>query len=210
MLFFHFGQNGRKTRQKGFYGKMRRQWMIYTSWAAALAAGLAGGVLLDNMFGKQQDGLLFLKSSESVGAMSNSYQVVLAKTYLCGVKKEEVSQIPRNELAQTLAAHNGSEIVAAEADKLILYKRENDIAPECKENGHFGISKDGMLTLFNGLPEEAEVVQTFYRINTEKMEARLSKEQVASLKKGIRVRDLAEYNSVLSTFGEFQIGAGNE
>ncbi|MED2007373.1 BofC C-terminal domain-containing protein [Brevibacillus borstelensis] len=187
---------------------MRRQWMIYTSWAAALAAGLAGGVLLDNMFGKQQE--LFLKSSESVGAMSNSYQVVLAKTYLCGVKKEEVSQIPRNELAQTLAAHNGSEIVAAEADKLILYKRENDIAPECKENGHFGISKDGMLTLFNGLPEEAEVVQTFYRINTEKMEARLSKEQVASLKKGIRVRDLAEYNSVLSTFGEFQIGAGNE
>ncbi|MEJ8545710.1 BofC C-terminal domain-containing protein [Brevibacillus borstelensis] len=189
---------------------MRRQWMIYMAWAAALAVGLAGGILLDNMMGKQQEGLLFLNKADSVGAMSNGYQVVLAKTYLCGVKSEEVSQIPRNELAETLASHNGWEIVSAEPDKLILFKRENDIAPQCKANGHFGISKDGMLTLFNGLPEEAEVVQTFYRINTEKMEARLSKEQVESLKKGIRVRDLAEYNSVLSTFGEFQIGAGNE
>ncbi|QQE73274.1 BofC C-terminal domain-containing protein [Brevibacillus composti] len=189
---------------------MRRQWMVYTAWSAALAAGLVGGFLAGKSVADTRSGAVSVATTADAGMMSGAYQVVFARTYLCGVKTEEVTKVPRSEVAQTLTAHQGWEIVAAEPDKLILLKRENDLAPECKENGYIGISADGMLTLFHGLPEEAEVIQTFYRISTEKMEARLSPEEIASLKKGIRIRDLAEYNSVLSTFGEFQIGAGDE
>ncbi|WP_235615795.1 BofC C-terminal domain-containing protein [Brevibacillus reuszeri] len=108
-------------------------------------------------------------------------------------------------MAETMVDYKGWEIVSADSAKMILMKREQDISPRCKENGHFGISADGMLTLFHGVPAEQEVVQTFYRINTAKMEASLSKEEVENLKRGIRVRDLAEYNSILSTYGEFQL-----
>ncbi|USG64112.1 BofC C-terminal domain-containing protein [Brevibacillus ruminantium] len=187
----------------------KRRWMVHTVWSAALAAGVVGGFAMGKSMDSQPDSF-YRGASVDALATSNAYQVVFAKTYLCGVKTEEVTRVPKSEVANTLANHKGWEVLSADPEKLILFKRENDIAPECKENGYIGISTDGMLTLFHGLPEEAEVVQTFYRINTEKMEARMSKEDIESLKKGIRIRDLAEYNSVLSTYGEFQIGAGNE
>jgi forespore regulator of the sigma-K checkpoint len=105
---------------------------------------------------------------------------------------------------KALSAYKGWEIIASEEGKLILLKRENDIAPSCKENGYFGLSQDGVLTLFNGVPGEKQVIQSFYQINRAKMEASLPAEEIALLQNGIRVRDLSEYNSVLSTYSEFQ------
>ncbi|NGQ94277.1 BofC protein [Brevibacillus sp. SYP-B805] len=141
---------------------------------------------------------------QAVEAMAKPDELVLARTYLCGVKDEEHIRLTNEPLEQVLSKYKGWEIISSEQGKLILLKRENDIAPACKANGYFGLSADGVLTLFNGVPGEQKVIQTFYQIDTAKMEAALPKEEVELLKKGIRVRDLSEYNSVLSTFSEFQ------
>lgn len=139
----------------------------------------------------------------AVETVSKPHELVLARTYLCGVRDEERIMLTQ-PLEQMLGAYNGWEIIAVEQGKVFLQKRENDIAPICKENGYFGLSRDGFLTLFNGVPGEQKVIQTFYQINTEKMEAALPNEEVELLRKGIRVHDLSEYNSVLSTYSEFQ------
>lgn len=184
---------------------MKKKWMVYGSWVAALVTGLVGGIVLAGTDGKPWSPLFAKESGESVEVMGKPYELVLARTYLCGVKNEEHKPVAEDRLAEMMVEYNGWEIVSADSAKIILMKREQDIAPECKENGHFGLGTDGMLTLFHGLPAEQNVVQTFYRINTQKMEANLSKEEVESLRRGIRVRDLAEYNSVLSTYSEYQL-----
>lgn len=188
---------------------MKRKWMVYASWAAALLTGLIVGiVMMLQPGGDKQNSLtrLFSPSSENAArVMGNTYNLVLTRTYLCGVRDEEYKPVTANRLADMMADYKGWEIVSADAHKLILLKREHDLSPACKENGYFGLNEDGMLTLFHGLPKEQEVVQTFYRINTAKMEASLSKEELENLKQGIRIHDLAEYNSVLSTYGEFQL-----
>lgn len=181
--------------------------MVYASWAFALATGLVAGILLSHGSGNEAGGLtqLLAGGKRSLETAGSSYELVLARSYLCGVRDEERKPVAISHLADAMADYKGWEIVTADTSKMILMRREQDISPECKENGHFGLSADGMLTLFHGVPADQEVVQTFYRINTAKMEANLPKEEVDSLRRGIRVRDLAEYNSVLSTYGEFQL-----
>ncbi|WP_421616858.1 BofC C-terminal domain-containing protein [Brevibacillus sp. TJ4] len=180
---------------------MREKWKGYGYWGAAFVAGLAIGIALM----VQPLPVSKLASSNSDQGIGKSFTLVLTRSYLCGVRDEEHKPVPVHLLADTMAAYKGWEIVSGDLSKLILLKREHDLSPECKENGHFGLSEDGILTLFHGLPQEQEVIQTFYRINTEKMEASLSKEEVENLKRGIRIHDLAEYHSVLSTYGEYQL-----
>jgi len=208
MVPFFTGENRKKDRE-GVHCNMEknRKWLVYASWTIALLTGLVAGFFLADS-GKDAGGLrqwFTTASTRSVDAVGKPYKLVLARTYLCGVRDEEHKPTSLNHLAETMVDYKGWEIVSADSAKMILMKREQDISPRCKENGHFGISPDGMLTLFHGVPSEQEVVQTFYRINTAKMEASLSKEEVENLKHGIRVRDLAEYNSILSTYGEFQL-----
>ncbi|MBO8163849.1 MAG: BofC C-terminal domain-containing protein [Brevibacillus sp.] len=191
---------------------MKRLFLMF-SVGALLASGVIYAVTIDQR-DSQKESAAGGKVAEWAAAADSPAQPVLAKpvevvlnrTYLCGVKTEEKRQLSGTSIEQVLADHTGWEIVSVTPDQVVLHKAENDIAPSCKENGYFGLSEDGMLTLFNGLPSEKKVVQTFYQINTERMEASLSSEEVELLKKGIRVRDLAEYNSILSTYGQFQTG----
>lgn len=204
------GENRKKRLVKGFSRIMNKKWMVVASWALALVTGLIAGVALAQSSGKESVAfrqLLAKGTGKSLEAAGNSYELVLARSYLCGVREEEHKPLALQHIADAMADYKGWEIVAADAAKMVLMKREHDISPECKKNGHFGLSADGMLTLFHGLPAEQKAVQTFYRINTAKMEASLPREEVENLKRGIRVRDLAEYNSVLSTYGEFQLMA---
>lgn len=186
---------------------MRKKWMVYASWSAALLTVIVLGILLTGS-GSKENGLLRLLHTDfgkTAVVAGKPYELVLTRSYLCGVRDEERQPIAAGHLPEAMGEYKGWEIVSADPSKMILLKREQDISPACKENGHFGLSADGMLTLFHGLPAEQDVIQTFYRINTAKMEASLPKEQLESLKRGIRIRNLAEYNSVLSTYGEFQL-----
>lgn len=193
---------------------MRRHWLFFSAWTVLLVGVVAGGSYYAT---KTMDQTQIAEHphatpahytvDQSMEAMAKNYEVVLVHSYLCGLKDEEQKPLPPESLAQVMTDYSGWEIVAADPARLILLKRENDIAPSCKANGYFGLSMDGVLTLFNGLPAEREVIQTFYQINTVRMEASLSKEEVELLRRGIRVRDLAEYNSVLSTYADFQAGA---
>ena len=190
---------------------MKKKWMVYCSWLIALVTGVVIGIaLMAQPLAERTSAWKLVPyehfSEETTHPVGSPFSLVLTRSYLCGVRHEEHKPVAVERLADAMSAYKGWEIVSGDASKLILLKREHDISPACKENGYFGLSEDGLLTLFHGLPQEQEVIQTFYQINTAKMEASMSQNELENLKRGIRVRDLAEYHSVLSTYGEFQLG----
>ncbi|XEC97692.1 BofC C-terminal domain-containing protein [Paenibacillus tarimensis] len=79
-----------------------------------------------------------------------------------------------------------------------------------KKNAFFGLDKLGNLSLFDGPPADEKVIRTFFQLDVTYMESSLPKEQIDSLNRGIPVNDLAEYNSVLSTFSEFAYQPSSE
>ncbi len=174
--------------------------MLRPKWLLILAGIIFGSNFIVYETVKNRE----IAADQAVPAVSSPVQVVLTRTYLCGIKDQESKQLTNETFDQVLNLFSGWEIVSVQQGKIELAKQENDISPECKKNGYFGITPEGMLTLFHGLPEQNKVIQTFYQINTARMEASLPQQELEQLRKGIKVNDVAEYNSILSTYGEFQ------
>ncbi|HBI03635.1 MAG TPA: BofC protein [Paenibacillaceae bacterium] len=144
------------------------------------------------------------KPSIGVRAVSGEMvHVILKKTYVTGEieieKKDEVIESTK----QLLHRYEGWKLIHREDNEFTFEMRVNDLSPTCKANGYFGINEKGELSLFDGVPEKEKVIQTFFQINTKKIESHLPKEELSMLKRGIRVQDVDEYNSILSTFSEF-------
>lgn len=96
------------------------------------------------------------------------------------------------------------------SDNRIIFEREiEDLSPECKNGTYFSINPEGYLILFSGdvtnRSDEDKIIETFFRIDIQKLEGSLPVEPIKELYEGIPIKDSAEFNSVLSTFSEFTI-----
>jgi forespore regulator of the sigma-K checkpoint len=81
----------------------------------------------------------------------------------------------------------------------------DDLSPGCKDTAYFGLDKEDNLSLFDGVPSDKKVIRTFFQLNMGFLESSLQMEAIEELRQGIRVTDMLEYNSVLSTFSEFAV-----
>lgn len=131
--------------------------------------------------------------------------VLLQRTYLCGKVEEETRRELVSSADELKERYKDWTFVTLDQNRYTFAKKINELAPVCHENAYFGVNKNGDLTLFDGLPEEGKVIQTFFQLDTKKLEAVLPKEELALLKRGIRVTDTAEYNSILSTYSELSV-----
>ncbi|MBY9082629.1 BofC C-terminal domain-containing protein [Paenibacillus sp. HN-1] len=86
---------------------------------------------------------------------------------------------------------------------LWLKRTVNDLSPDCKREAYIGIDQGGNLTLFKGPPKQEEVLKTFFQIDIGTMKSSLPEKVWKQLQGGIRIQDMEEYNSVLSTFSDF-------
>lgn len=132
--------------------------------------------------------------------------LTLQKTYVCGTEVEEKVTKMVPSMDQIYMDYQDWELVSQQENHFVFKKFVHDLAPVCREKGYFGLTEDGILTLFEGPPKEEKVIQTFFQIDTQKMESSLPQNDLALLKEGIRIHDLAEYNSILSTYGEYADG----
>lgn len=96
-------------------------------------------------------------------------------------------------------------ITSVKEDEILIERFVEDISPDCKGGAYFSLSPEGYLTLYKGNSDEKKVIETFFRIDVKSLESGLPKEPVEQLYQGIPVKDLAEFNSVLSTFSEFSV-----
>jgi forespore regulator of the sigma-K checkpoint len=134
----------------------------------------------------------------------NALEVVTIRKFVCGEETEHLGSLTPQEIQSMHAEHPGWS-VTANGKSVILQELIEDLSPSCKDTAYFGLDKDGNLSLFDGLPEDKKVIRTFFQLNMGFLESSLQMEAIDQLRQGIRVTDMLEYNSVLSTFSEFAV-----
>jgi forespore regulator of the sigma-K checkpoint len=122
--------------------------------------------------------------------------VILERIYLDG----EVSQETITETVWSLenfwAKYDQWQLIDMNKETMKFRKYMDDISPLLKANGYFGITDEGVLTIFNGRPQKTNIIQSFYQIDLGKLESKKCEE----LKKGIPIKSKEQYVDVIETF----------
>jgi forespore regulator of the sigma-K checkpoint len=134
-----------------------------------------------------------------------SKQVVLVKQYICGQESESLGMMPAAEIVRLWTEHPDWDGERTDEDTIRFVEQIDDLSESCKGNAYMSVDKDGNLSLFEGPPEQKKVIRTFFQIDVDFLESSLPHDTVASLYRGIRIHDISEYNSVISTFSEYAV-----
>ncbi|MFC7748428.1 BofC C-terminal domain-containing protein [Paenibacillus thermoaerophilus] len=142
---------------------------------------------------------------DRIRSAGGKYESEMVKQYICGTESISLGQKTARELQQLLDDHPDWELTITGDAKVRIAETIEDLSPACKATAYFGMDDTGHLNLYEGPPENEKVLRTFFQLNVEHMESSLPPEAIQELRKGIRVEDLAQYNSVLSTFNDFAV-----
>lgn len=131
-------------------------------------------------------------------------QVILHRIYVCGEETEPLGLMTPETIVKLLSQHpEWSASLEADGKTMRVVQQIDDLSEECKSNAYFGIDKSGNFSLFDGEPKGERVMRTFFQLDVQFMESSLPKDQLERLSEGIRVNDIDEYNSVLSTYSDY-------
>jgi forespore regulator of the sigma-K checkpoint len=179
-----------------------------------------GVVLL--MLGGVYIGMESLKTSNSLEAMvapetkqqqvldqikrsGNAHRVFAQKVYVCGQELAEIGKLSSDQITEYYKMHPQDQVKLTTDGQVYFVEQVEDISAACKHNAFFGLDKNGSLSLFEGPPNEEKIIRTFFQLNIEHLKTSLPQGTFNQLKQGIPISDLAEYNSVLSTFSDYAV-----
>ncbi|TVY04073.1 BofC C-terminal domain-containing protein [Cohnella terricola] len=214
-----------KELKKSLRRKRRHVWSLGIGAAVFLLASLAGSWLAYRVI-KQTPSEVFLPAESTPVWMDGSdhspkapsrekalhalkgrreeVELVLHRTYLCGEETRRLGRLPASEAEELLKAHREWDAKLDTAvGKLTMEESVDDLSPQCRQTAYIGMDKDGNLSLYDGPPWKEKVIRTFFQLDVDMLESRMSEDRVRELAEGIRVSDKEEYNSVLSTFNEY-------
>jgi forespore regulator of the sigma-K checkpoint len=123
-------------------------------------------------------------------------EVVLQTQYLDGSIVEEVSTVIVWSLQDFWAGYSDWTLMKQEEGKVTFRKNIDDLSPNVKQNGYFGINEENVLTIFDGKPVEREVIKAFYEIDVGKLESKLFDQ----LKAGIKVDKKSTFENIIKTY----------
>jgi forespore regulator of the sigma-K checkpoint len=145
------------------------------------------------------------KAQEAIRALKGRRAIFLQTLYVCGEETQQLGLWSSKEVLEAQQKHPNWLIRINETDKVTFIERIEDLSPVCKERAHFGMDAGGNLSLFNGVPGRDNVIRTFFQLDILYLKSSLPQETVKELYQGIRVSDMAEYNSILSTFSDYAV-----
>ncbi|MEH7178899.1 intercompartmental signaling factor BofC [Neobacillus vireti] len=122
--------------------------------------------------------------------------IILERVYLDGEISEEVVLDSYWSIENFWAKYDQWQLVDMDESTMVFRKQEDDISPLLKANGYFGLSEDGVLTIFNGRPDRSRIIQSFFQIDVKKLESNKQEE----LLQGIPIKTKDRYVEVLETF----------
>ncbi|WP_018924172.1 BofC C-terminal domain-containing protein [Salsuginibacillus kocurii] len=135
---------------------------------------------------------------EDYGA--KTVEVVTAQTYIDGVTEENVS----NETIWSpddFWAQYEDWTLDTQTDGEMLFTREiNQLSPAARENGYLGIDEDGTLHLYQGMPEQGNILNTFFSLRLEE----LTTAERAELRAGLRVAHVEEFEQYINQFQQLK------
>ncbi|WP_088832874.1 BofC C-terminal domain-containing protein [Paenibacillus tyrfis] len=221
MMLLGFWNQLKKQLKKKL--RLKRRWLnlaVVLLAAGLFAAGawMLSGSLYDKSSPQGQEQSVFSRAveayvqpEEEVRAMikdlSGQRDAFVKKSYVCG---EELQRIGIMNAADILAYHKthpSMTVSLGNANRVYFIEKVDDLSPQCKNNAYFGLDAKGNLSLFEGVPGSGgqNVLRTFFQLNIRHLESSLPRETVKQLYQGVRIRDLADYNSVLSTLSDYAI-----
>lgn len=124
------------------------------------------------------------------------FKVTLQSIFLDGELTEEIVFKETASPEDVMLQYVNWELVKQTDKELVFQKRINDISPLLKTNGYFGLTEDGVLSIFNGRPSDSDVIHSFFQIDMDMLEVKKQQE----LGDGIRVNDKDKFQAVLETF----------
>ena len=127
-------------------------------------------------------------------------EVILETIYLDGEVSEEIVEETIWSMEDFWSEYEGWTLVNLDDSQIIFQQTINDISPFLKLNGYFGLSEEGILSIFNGKPSDENVIQSFFHIQTDKLESH----QHVQLKQGIPVLTREKYEEVIKTFKQYE------
>ncbi|WP_159881179.1 BofC C-terminal domain-containing protein [Paenibacillus puerhi] len=129
------------------------------------------------------------------------------KTYVCGEELERLGYMNAEAILAHYRQHPALIVSLGESGDVYFTESIEDLSPACKEHAYFGLDAKGNLSMFEGVPGSGSenVLRTFFQLNIGHLESSLPRETVRQLYQGIRIRDLDDYNSVLSTLSDFAV-----
>lgn len=140
-----------------------------------------------------------------IRASDEKRNVFVHQAYVCGEETRLLGRMTGVEIGALHQENPSWRIALSNNGDVTFTETVDDLSPYCKNNAYFGVDKDGNLTLFEGPPVDEKVIRTFFQLNMGYLESALTPDTIDQLKDGIRVLDMAEYNSVLSTFSDFAV-----
>lgn len=123
-------------------------------------------------------------------------KIILQRVFLDGEMSEERVLETIWSMEDFWAKYDDWQLVDMEQNKAVFRQDIDDISPLLKTNGYFGLSDEGVLTIFNGRPGGANIIQSFFQIDLGRLES-FKRDQ---LKKGIPIKTKQCYEEVLETF----------
>lgn len=129
--------------------------------------------------------------------------VYLRTTYVCGVEEQKLGRLSADGIYELLNKNPQWQGRINDEGEVWLERSVSDLSPECKRQAYMSVDSHGNLTLFDGPPEEEKVLRTFFQLDIGSMESSLPDGVIKQLEEGIRIQDIDEYNSVLSTFSDY-------
>ncbi|GHH97159.1 intercompartmental signaling factor BofC [Neobacillus kokaensis] len=127
--------------------------------------------------------------------------VILERVYLDGEVSQEVVHEKCWSMENFWAKYDAWTLKNREESSMVFTRKMDDISPLLKANGYFGITEDGVLTIFNGRPGSSKIIQSFFQIDMKKLESNKQEE----LLQGIPIKTKDHYVKVLETFKPYSV-----
>ncbi|CAN7305722.1 BofC C-terminal domain-containing protein [Rossellomorea sp. LjRoot5] len=145
--------------------------------------------------------LEMLNETPAEVASAHTVTVILERVYLDGEVSEEIVQETIWSMEDFWAAYEDWQLMDMTEEQIVFQKKMDDISPLLKTNGYFGISDKGVLSIFNGRPGQAEIIQSFFQIDVKKLESKRHDDLV----KGIPIKSKQEYEEVLEQYKPYSV-----
>lgn len=172
---------------------LSRYYLTVLTCLLFMLIGRAPGMLL-NGSAAQQDNHHNLQKTEPL-----HITVLLERMYLDGEISQEVVQETCWSLENFWAKYDQWQLTDINESKMVFRKKIDDISPLLKSNGYFGITDEGVLTIFNGRPDRSRIIQSFFQLDIKKLESKKQEE----LLEGIPIKTKDRYVEVLETFKHY-------
>jgi forespore regulator of the sigma-K checkpoint len=127
--------------------------------------------------------------------------IILQRVYLDGEMSEEKVIETLWSMEDFWAKYDKWQLIDMEQHKAVFRQDIDDISPLLKANGYFGLSDEGVLTIFNGRPDGSNIIQSFFQIDLGRLES-FKRDQ---LRNGIPIKNKKCYEEVIETFKPYTL-----